>query len=359
MSGKSAKKWCCYVLALSIVFVFFLSLPFSVLGASDKELVVVSWGGKWTEAERKAFYDPFEKEEGVKVIDVTSIGAERFAKLRVQIESGNLEWDVISCDGIYNLLRNKELLEKIDYAIVNNTQNIMKGSMGEYYVGGNVDGVCLAYNKNVFPEGSHPKSWADFWNVKKYPGPRTLPNYGGGQFQPIAFALLADGVSMDNLTPFDYERAFKKLDEIKPHITVWWTSGSHYQQILRDEEVVLGPGWAGRILDLGKQGLPIGIEWNEGYGYFSVWAVAKGTKNRELAMRFLNSTLDPQRQAVFTKEMGYAPTNTKALDHLDSKKASSLASYPPNWSKMFSLDMNYIAKNLVEIQERWNKWIAK
>jgi putative spermidine/putrescine transport system substrate-binding protein len=342
-----------------MVFAFFFGRPFSVLGASAKELVVVSWGGKWTQAERKAFYDPFEKEQGVKVIDVTSIGAERFAKLRVQVESGKPEWDVISCDGIYNLLMNKDLLEKIDYTIVTNTQNIMKACIGEYYVGGNVEAVCLAYNKRVFPESSHPKSWADFWNVKKYPGPRTLPNYGGGQFQPIAFALLADGVPMDKLIPFDYERAFKKLDEIKPHITVWWTSGSHYQQLLRDEEVVLGPGWAGRILDLGNQGFPIGIEFNQGYGYFSVWAVAKGTKNRELAMRFLNSTLDPQRQAAFTKELGFAPTNTKALEYLDPKFVSSLASYPTNWSKMFPLDQNYIAKNLKEIQERWNKWLAK
>lgn len=359
MSGKSPGKWCCYVLVLSMVFAVFFGQPFSVLGASDRELVVVSWGGKWTEGERKAFYEPFEKEEGVKVIDVTSIGSERFAKLRAQIESGHLEWDVTSCDGIYRVLNFKDLLEKIDYTIVTDTQNIMKECMGEYYVGGVVDGVCLAYNKDVFPEGSHPKSWADFWNVKKYPGPRTLPNYGGGQFQPIAFALLADGVSRDKLIPFDYERAFKKLDEIKPHITVWWTSGSHYQQILRDEEVVLGPGWSGRILDLGNKGFPIDIEWNEGYGYFSVWAVPKGTKNRELAMRFLNSTFDPQRQAVFTKEIAFGPTNTKALDYLDPEEITSLASYPANWAKMFTLDMNYIAKNLTEIAERWNKWIAK
>ena len=36
---------------------------------------------------------------------------------------------------------------------------------------------------------------------------------------------MADGVAPDKLYPLDVDRAFKKLEEIKPNITVWWTSG--------------------------------------------------------------------------------------------------------------------------------------
>ena len=38
----------------------------------------------------------------------------------------------------------------------------------------------------------------------------------------IPAALVADGVPKDKLYPLDLDRAFKKLDEIKPHIKVWW-----------------------------------------------------------------------------------------------------------------------------------------
>ena len=55
-------------------------------------------------------------------------------------------------------------------------------------------------------------------------------------------ALLADGVPADKLYPIDMDRAFHKLDEIKPHITVWWTTGAQPAQLLLDKEVVMATG---------------------------------------------------------------------------------------------------------------------
>jgi hypothetical protein len=53
----------------------------------------------------------------------------------------------------------------------------------------------------------------------------------------LMFALLADGVPADKVCPFDLDRAFKKLDQIKPHIKVWWTQGNQSQQLIRDGEI--------------------------------------------------------------------------------------------------------------------------
>jgi putative spermidine/putrescine transport system substrate-binding protein len=52
------------------------------------------------------------------------------------------------------------------------------------------------------------------------PGARSLFNRS---FTSLAFALLADGVPAAELYPTDIDRAFRKLDRIKPHIKVWWT----------------------------------------------------------------------------------------------------------------------------------------
>ena len=52
-------------------------------------------------------------------------------------------------------------------------------------------GTLFAYRTDVFPTDP-PKSWADFWNVEKYPGKRALrANKVQGSLE---FALIADGV---------------------------------------------------------------------------------------------------------------------------------------------------------------------
>ena len=70
--------------------------------------------------------------------------------------------------------------------------------------------------------------------MKAFPGPRSLENSPKGNLE---FALLADGVAPDKLYPLDVDRAFKKLDQIKHHIPVWWTNGAQHVQLLIDGEV--------------------------------------------------------------------------------------------------------------------------
>ena len=76
--------------------------------------------------------------------------------------------------------------------------------------------------------------------------------------------LLADGVPADKLYPLDLDRAFKKLDEIKPHITVWWTSGAQSAQLLNDGEVDMVMAWNGRVSALTKEGAKVAFTYNQG-----------------------------------------------------------------------------------------------
>ena len=183
-----------------------------------------------------------------------------------------------------------------------------------------------------------------------------MPNWGGPE-EVIAVALVADGVPVDKLLPFDFERAFKKLDQIKPHVGVWWSSGAQFQQILRDEEVVLAMGWNGRITSLRDKGSPINIEWNQGLMYPSCWVVLKGSKKKDLAMKFLNYTLDPRRQAMIADEMGYGGTNTEAGKYTDPKTITPTS--PGIFEKQFTLDPKWLADNQKEISEKWETWMAK
>jgi len=96
----------------------------------------------------------------------------------------------------------------------------------------------LAYSQKKYPEGATPKQLGPiFWDVKKFPGRRAAcANH------PIATLEAApDGRRRCAPTKL-YSRsmltgAFRKLEEIKPNITVWWTSGAQSAQLLNDGEV--------------------------------------------------------------------------------------------------------------------------
>ena len=96
--------------------------------------------------------------------------------------------------------------------------------------------TVLGYRKDAFPGGKGPQNWVDFWDAKKFPGPRTLRD---SPVDNLEFALMADGVAPDKLYPLDIDRAFKKLDAIKPHISVWWKTGAQSAQLLVDKEAIM------------------------------------------------------------------------------------------------------------------------
>ena len=119
-------------------------------------------------------------------------------------------------------------------------------------------------------------------------------------------ALMADGVTPEQLYPLDVDRAFKKLDTIHKHINVWWSTGQQPAQLLVDKEVVLATGWNGRFYDLIRKDAPLVQEWNGGILKQSSWVVPKGAKDQYWAMKCLAVMCDPKRQAANAEILGYS-----------------------------------------------------
>ena len=57
-------------------------------------------------------------------------------------------------------------------------------------MGGDVFSTVLAWNTKTYGDKG-PQSWADFWDVKKFPGKRSYRKGVAGALEP---ALMADGV---------------------------------------------------------------------------------------------------------------------------------------------------------------------
>ncbi|MDP1961780.1 MAG: ABC transporter substrate-binding protein, partial [Reyranella sp.] len=245
------------------------------------QIVVNHSGGSMGTAMRKAFFNGFEKKYGIKVVETSPVD---MGKLRATVESGNVEWDVTEIGGQDAIRAQKlGLLEKIDDKIVDRSK-YPPTAQNPYVFASSVYTTIIGYRTDVFKGGTHPKSWADWWDVKKFPGARSMRNHPTDNLE---FALIADGVPKDKLYPIDFDRAFKKLDQIKPHVNVWWSTGQQPAQLLLDKEVVLATGWNGRFYDIIKKGAPVEIEWNEGALKQGSFIIPRGAKNPYWAQKML------------------------------------------------------------------------
>ena len=221
--------------------------------AQTRTVYVNSYGGVWESSWRKAFFEPFTAQTGIAIKTVPGVS---FAKLKAQVQTRNFEWDVINLGDVeYGQAVLEGLLEKVDKAAAK-TDQLPPHMVRDYGITSYSLGTNLVYRKDKFPNGG-PQSWADFWDAKRFPGPRCMYDRS---YTCLAFALLADGVPVDKLYPMDLDRAFRKLSELKPHIKVWWREGSQSQQLIRDGEVDMIAMWSGDRSDRGQGAGRAGLE---------------------------------------------------------------------------------------------------
>lgn len=314
-------------------------------------LVFVDWGGTNTDARIEKNIKPFEEKTGIKVTVVTPSD---YAKLIAMVENGTTEWDVMNCDAYWGVYAGKKgYLEPIDYKVV--TEKLDKAVELEHVVGAEVYDSVLSYNADKYKDDTAPKSWADFYDLEKFPGKRAVWQY---PVTVLESALLADGVPMDKLYPLDLDRAFAKLDTIKDSI-VWWTKGAQPAQMLSTGEADIALAWSGRIMNAKDEGAPLSLTYNEGMRIAAGWVVPKGAPNKENAMKFINFISSAQQQAAFSSQIPYGSTNPDAVKLLSEEQIERIGQSKEQVAHEFYIDNSYWADHLTEVVERFNAWLLK
>ena len=315
-----------------------------------KQLVFNASGGSQIASIRENYLNDFEKETGIKVVDTSPVD---FGKLRAMVESGNVGWNITEIGGQDGFrVTEMGLAEPVDAKIIDRSKFLPQAQMSHVF-SPTAYSTVIAYRPDAFPNGA-PKSWADFWDVTKFPGPRSLRNH---PVDNLEAALMADGVAPDKLYPLDVGRAFKKLDEVHKHINVWWTTGQQPAQLLVDKEVVLATGWNGRFYDIIRKEAPVAMEWNGGILKQGSWIVPKGAKDQYWAWKALATMCDPKRQAANAELLGYSGMHVGSNEFVAEKIRPLLPLYPDNLKKQIWLDQEWWTKNGGEMGERWNKWM--
>ncbi len=318
--------------------------------AQSGSIVFTSWGGTTQDAQKQSWAVPFTKKTG---IAVKQDGPTDYGKFKAMVESGNVSWDVVDVDGDFAAAAAKDgLLEPIDFSVVQRA-DLDPRFVSDMAVGSFYYSFVLGFNPASFGEKA-PKSWADVFDTKTFPGKRTF--YKWSTPGVLEIALLADGVPADKLYPLDLDRAFKKLDTIKADI-VWWGTGAQSQQLLASGEAPIGQFWNGRLFALDQGGTKVGISWEQNLTAADMLVVPKGAKNKEAAMKFLAEATSPEGQASFATDSGYAPINLKSPALMPKNVAADLPDQ--HTASQINLDMGYWAAHRDEIGKRWYAWQAQ
>lgn len=321
------------------------------------EMTLATWGGEYTKATVTALLDPFSEATGVTTKTEDAPG-EFNAKLEAMAKAGNVTWDVIDLgeeDAI--AAANEGLLQPLPEDV----KQRLIDAVGEDQV---TDyGISIAAYASVIvcnPEAVEkcPTTPAEFWDVEGFPGRRTM--YGDGWSEGIMYALLADGVPADQLFPLDFDRAFAKLDEIKPDIAVWWTTGDQSQQIFRDEEVAIGILWDGRAYGLPKQGVNVEVSHDGSPITRDLFVVPADAPNPDAAFAFLEwYATNPEAEAKWAELMNYGVASPRAFDFIPEEVASTLATYPANLEVSVPVDVAWVAEHREAGLKRWTDWLGK
>ncbi|WOH52483.1 ABC transporter substrate-binding protein [Bradyrhizobium sp. sBnM-33] len=341
-----------------------------VSAASSDALRLNMSAGNFGEAIMNAFVKPFEAETGIKVMPVYQDIRAAQVGLMVKTNSVTIDAILVGQSTALGLVAG-DYLEKIDYSIYNQQEldEIADYCKHPFGFGAYIYSLNMVYNTKKFPaDRPRPTNWAEFWNVAKFPGVRSL---GSGQFGnplpgPFEEALLADGVPMDAIYPMDIDRIFASLDKIKPHIRKWWTAGAEILQIMRDGVADVVQSVDGRALSLIDQGDPFEINRNQAKLTWDHWIIPKGSPNPQNAQRFIAFTSRADRQAAFAQLFAQSPSNRKAYEMIPEKVARKLATYPDYMKTSFPVNGKWYAEigsdglsNSQRLIQRWNDWIVR
>ncbi|MEO0819816.1 MAG: ABC transporter substrate-binding protein [Pseudomonadota bacterium] len=312
--------------------------------AADKTVTIASWGGSYQEAQSKALFEPAAADTGIVVKQETYGG---MSDVRLQVQTGAVTLDIVaSGSGSAARAAAEGLLEKLDYGKID-VSEFYPTLYTDYCVGGDVFSTVYAWNTETIGEDG-PQSWADFWDVEKFPGTRAYRGKVSGALEP---ALLADGVPPDQVyevlgSEEGIERALDKIRELKPHIAVFWTSGAQHAQLMKDGEVDMTTGWNGRFDNAAKDGAKVAYSFNEALLDYDCFAIPKGAPNKETAMEFLATISQAKYQANLPLHITYGPTNKAAyaISTVDEATLKALPSYPANAEKQLPVNLEWYAE---------------
>ncbi|SFC25518.1 ABC transporter substrate-binding protein [Tropicimonas isoalkanivorans] len=323
---------------------------------SNQVIIRTSSGGSYGDAMERAVYGPFTEATGIQVVKTPS----DMAPLIQSVKNEQPLVDVVdTSEGLLQTLAANDVLEPVDYNrfTMFSVDDIGADSAQELMVRRMVYARVLGYSTKAFADGA-PTSWAEFWDVEQFPGARAISGLDLNM-PDLEFALLADGVPMDELYPLDIDRALAAFSRIRDDIVSFYDTDAISANLLSTGEVDIEAIANGRIQPMIDEGGDYAIEWNEHMKMPSAYAILKNPVNLENAHKFIDFALSPETQARFVEEIPYGPTNQKAFELIAPEMAAKLPTNPEWNDKGFTQNVAWWGENAEAVTQAWNTWAAQ
>lgn len=329
-----------------------MGLPGRRARAADRPFTFTSWGGALSKAEEDAFIDPFGKLKNIKVVNTSPTET---AKIKAMVQAGSVEWDLVDVGG-RTVWQGADggFLEKLDMSKIPNAKALDPKWVAPNGIATSTGATIIAWSKSAFKDEG-PQSWTDFWDVKRFPGPRGLYKYFYYNYEA---ALLATGMKHDEIYPFTDEKAKMALDkikELKPHVQVWWGSGAQPPQLLTSGELAMSSAWSGRVLAAVAENAPVGYTYNDGIAWANWWVIPKGSPYADLAQEAINFALAPEQQEKLLDLKTYGPILSSVAEKADPETKKILVMAPENIKNMLIINEREAGTYMTSYAEKWNE----
>lgn len=343
-------------LLLAVAALVVTTLASGTAPAMARDLTIVVRGNALSEAELHVFDQPFVGATGIAVRQQKWSGG--IDALRAQMKSPNNDWDMVQVSGD-ELLAGCQggLFEKIDWSAVGGKDHYLPQAISDCGVGSTLSSTLLAWDKDKF---QHVPNWADFWDVAKYPGKRGLR---AGVRGNLEIALIADGVSPGDVykvlaTSEGVDRAFHKLDQLKPYI-VWWHDGAEAAHILASGDVLMTSAPSNRIAMADRtQHRHFGMQWATSLYDVTSWAVLKGSPGLPQALQFLYFSGTPAVETRLFRIAGLAGLAKGANDGLSPEELAQSPTAPANLAGAVRMDAAFWNENGAKLRQRFDAWMT-
>lgn len=324
----------------------------------QRDLTIVGWGGSSQLAHRNAYWTSFTQETGIPLREDVWHGG--IGVLRTKVAGGDADWDIVQVETEELILGCEEgLLEKLDWEALGGRSTYITSAVHDCGVGAMVWAYVFGYDGDRIKNG--PRNWAEFWDVKKFPGKRGMrktPKY------TLEFALMADGVEPQDVygvlsTPAGLDRAFRKLDELKPNI-LWWSSISQVPDLLASGEVVMSVTSPGRLLAANQsEGRHFKVVWDGNVNAVDFWVILKGSPRKAEAMRLIQYMKQPQNEVRLPRYIATGLSNKRSIATIDPALTKDTVTNPENLRHAVELDAQFWVENTDQLTQRFNAWVAK
>jgi putative spermidine/putrescine transport system substrate-binding protein len=325
------------------------------LFAQSKPLNFVSYGGSYGKAVNKHLVKGFESASGMTVEQGINT---KLAPIKIQVLSNNVQWDLAELAGGDFLAGVREdLFEPIDTSIVklDKAPEFAKHEFGIQYA---LFLSGIGYDQRVISDDEAPKNWTEVYDMNRYKGLRGLSKHISDA-STLEAALMAEGVSVDELYPLDIELAFESLRKLGLDNVFWYESNQEPVNFLNQQLGPISNIASGRRAIANRKGAQIGFVYNQLQLNGDYLVVPKGSKNKDEAFALMNYILNDDQAAVdWMTETTYTISNNNAVSAMPKEIADVLPTSPTMKGKYFQKDFDWWGENLNETVIRFQQFIA-